>query len=81
MASQLEELAIMYSDSIELSAIETCFLLNDKTTHEPKQTENPEALLLSLALPTQLNLQTHTSSNIHLQNTLKYWKRSFATTQ
>jgi hypothetical protein len=53
MASQLAVLVAMYSVSVELSAMEFCFFLNQDIIIDPKLKKHPEVLFLFVALPTQ----------------------------
>lgn len=68
MASQLSELATMYSTFAKLSVIGACFLLNQETIHEPKLKQHLEVFLWSLTPPTQSNSINLCSTTLHHQH-------------
>jgi hypothetical protein len=53
MASHDAKMAAIYSASVELRAIDFCFLLNQEIAPEPRLKQQPDVLFLSTLLPAQ----------------------------
>ena len=89
MASQLAIMAAMYFASVELSAMEVCFLLNQDIIVDPEIMQHPKVLFLSIALPPQFEFEypcNFTSPSPRYLRPysivpLKYLSTCFATTQ